>query len=219
MEQITGFLGCSDAGGRHKASTQREVFLDQTNDANLEAFPEDLLKDDNESNQPQQRLGSIRAFSHLHEKLNVGDHLLVFVQGFNVTWWEAVASAASLQYVMNRYCAKTESSDPPKLRACRIVHVVVRRSDNSLLFLLPRPQRRHIRFRPSMARASAIYHNRHAISPCPLPTTPREIRNTDRLRWHGAGWSADLLDRVHQVDCSSGRVHISSEATPQTDEG
>ena len=106
--------------GTGNGAALAEYFLDRTDTANIEAFPEELLKDDNESNQPQRRLGSIRAFTDLREKMNAGDDVLVFVHGFNVSWWEAVASATSLQCMLNRHCNSAQTSPEP-----RPVHVVL----------------------------------------------------------------------------------------------
>lgn len=84
-------------------------FFRQRAEANITAFPEDLLKDENESSRPQAKLGSARAFADLHKKMNDGDH--VFVHGFNVSWWKAVASAASLQCMLNRHCGGGDTTD------------------------------------------------------------------------------------------------------------
>ena len=92
----------------------------QRAEANITAFPEDLSKDENESSQPQAKLGSAQIFADLRKKMTNGDHVLVFVHGFNVSWWEAVASAASLQYMLNRHCGGDHSSDDS-----RPVHVVL----------------------------------------------------------------------------------------------
>ena len=84
-------------------------FLARRSDATIEAFPEELRKDENESMQRQAKLGSAQAFSELRRRMNNGDHVLIFIHGFNVNWWEAVASAASLQCMLNRHGA----GDPP----------------------------------------------------------------------------------------------------------
>ena len=92
-------------------------FFDQRGNATIHAFPEVLLKDESESTQPRRRLGSARVFSALREKMSAGDQVLVFVHGFNVTWWEAVASAVSLQCMLNRHCGGDGEPTP--------VHVVL----------------------------------------------------------------------------------------------
>ena len=86
-------------------------FLARRSDATVEAFPEDIRKDENETIRPQAKLGSARAFSELHRKMKDGDHVLIFVHGFNVGWWEAVASAASLQSMLNRHCTADRASN------------------------------------------------------------------------------------------------------------
>ena len=54
-----------------------------------------------ESDQPRGKLGSSRAFSKLQAKMNSGDHVLNFVHGPNMNWWQAVASTLSLQCMLN----------------------------------------------------------------------------------------------------------------------
>ena len=43
--------------------------------------------------------------------MNGGDHVLILVHGFNVSWWDAVASAASLQCMVNRHCDGRDSAN------------------------------------------------------------------------------------------------------------
>ncbi len=95
-------------------------FLARRRNATIEAFLEDLQKEENESTQPQEKLGSTRAFSELHQRIDAGDHVLIFVHGFNVSWWEAIASAASLQCILNRQRGGEEPST-----GVTPVHVVV----------------------------------------------------------------------------------------------
>lgn len=86
-------------------------FYDQRSKATINAFTEELSKEANESDQPRRKLGSSRAFSELQAKMNNGDHVLIFVHGLNVNWWEAVASAFGLQCMLNRHCGDERSSD------------------------------------------------------------------------------------------------------------
>ena len=86
-------------------------FYNQRGAATIEAFTEDLPKEETESSHPQPKLGSARTFSALREKMNSGDHVLVLVHGFNVSWSEGVASAASLQSMLNRHCGGTEPAN------------------------------------------------------------------------------------------------------------
>ena len=95
-------------------------FFDQRNEAKITAFAEDLPKDENESSRPRARLGSKQVFAELRDKLRNGDHVLVFVHGFDLSWWEAVASAASLQCMLNRNCDAEPRADRPTP-----VHVVL----------------------------------------------------------------------------------------------
>lgn len=108
-EQIAQYLQDDCGFGPGNGEKLAGYFFKQRTDATIEAFPEILLKDENESHQPQRKLGSARAFSDLRQKMIDGDHVLVFIHGFNVSWWDAVASAASLQCMLNRQCGTGES--------------------------------------------------------------------------------------------------------------
>lgn len=87
-------------------------FVRQKRRATIEAFPENLPKDENESALPEDALGSSRAFSDLRAKINAGCRLLVFIHGFNVSWWEAVGSALSLQCMLNRHRGSESPATP-----------------------------------------------------------------------------------------------------------
>lgn len=67
--------------------------------AKIEAFRETL--DVHETDSDETKLGSSRTFAELQAAMNNGCDVLVFVHGFNVSWWEAVASAMSLQLLLN----------------------------------------------------------------------------------------------------------------------
>ena len=119
-EQVAQCLeeDCGFGTGNGRKFTR--YFSYQRRAANIEAFAEDLLNEENESTQPRRRLGSARAFSALRQKMIRGDHVLVFVHGFNVSWWEAVGSAVSLQCMLDRVRGKDASPDES-----RPVHVVL----------------------------------------------------------------------------------------------
>ena len=79
-----------------------EYFYSQRKEASIEAFHEILRKDEIESEHTNQKLGSESAFKDIQKRINMGWDVLIFVHGFNVNWWEAVASGLSLQFMLNR---------------------------------------------------------------------------------------------------------------------
>lgn len=70
--------------------------------ATIEAFRETLDKDTADTEQPDGRFGSQRLLAELRAHMLAGCGVLIFVHGFNVSWWEAVASAAGLELMLNR---------------------------------------------------------------------------------------------------------------------
>jgi len=76
--------------------------LQQRKTARIEAFEEQLEKFVPETKQAAAKFGSSRLFSELQETMRGGCDVLIFIHGFNVSWWEAVASAMSLELMLNR---------------------------------------------------------------------------------------------------------------------
>ena len=70
--------------------------------ARIEAFRERLETDVADTEQDKAKFGSSRTFNDLREKMRCGCEVLIYVHGFNVNWWEAVSTAASLQMMLNR---------------------------------------------------------------------------------------------------------------------
>ena len=70
--------------------------------ARIEAFVENLEKRTSESRQPDAVFGSRRTFRELRKPPLAERDILVFVHGFNVDWWDAVASATALELMVNR---------------------------------------------------------------------------------------------------------------------
>lgn len=69
--------------------------------ASIEVFKEEL--DPKQSNgEADQTLGSLIMFEELLQGPMADRDVLVFVHGFNVGWWDAVASATSLELMLNR---------------------------------------------------------------------------------------------------------------------
>lgn len=76
--------------------------------ADITAFEEQLDCDRSDREQNQRHFGSRRSFDELRRAMRGGCDVLVFVHGFNVSWWEAVASAAALQLQLNHRRADGE---------------------------------------------------------------------------------------------------------------
>lgn len=69
--------------------------------ATIEAYPEKLRRDVADVNQPHKKLGSRAMFGDLRADMAAGCGALVYIHGFNVSWHEAVGSAAALQTLLN----------------------------------------------------------------------------------------------------------------------
>lgn len=69
--------------------------------ASIEAFEELLSKNESDTSQPEGNFGSSRLFRELREPALAHRDILIFVHGFNVSWWRAVASAMSLEFMLN----------------------------------------------------------------------------------------------------------------------
>ncbi|MFM7119542.1 MAG: alpha/beta hydrolase, partial [Gammaproteobacteria bacterium] len=68
--------------------------------ADLRVYPEQLDPEPIRPDVPI-RLGSSALFLDLHARMRAASDVLVYVHGFNVSWSEAVASAAALQLMLN----------------------------------------------------------------------------------------------------------------------
>lgn len=70
--------------------------------AAVEAYPESLDKTRSDLVQPDSAFGSLAMFRDLKAAMARGADALTFIHGFNVSWAEAVGSAAALQLMLNR---------------------------------------------------------------------------------------------------------------------
>ncbi len=68
----------------------------------IAAYRESLDKDIPDIHQPAAVLGSLALFRELKALMSAGSDVLVFLHGFNVSWADAVGSAAALQLMLNR---------------------------------------------------------------------------------------------------------------------
>ena len=95
LEEESGF-GSGDGEALAKYVRRRR------GSARIEAFTEALDKDRSETRQVNATFGSHRLFEELRQRPLVERDVLIFVHGFNVDWWDAVASATSLELMLNR---------------------------------------------------------------------------------------------------------------------
>ncbi len=79
-----------------------EYLCSQRRTGTIEAFEETLESKVSDTSQRKAKFGSSRTFAELQKAMRNGCEVLVYIHGFNVSWWEAVAAAASLQLMLNR---------------------------------------------------------------------------------------------------------------------
>lgn len=73
----------------------------QRRDAKITAFEEKLEGNRSDRDQSKNSFGSRRSYGELRRAMRRGADVLVFVHGFNVSWWEAASSALALQLMLN----------------------------------------------------------------------------------------------------------------------
>ena len=100
--QVNQILGRNCDFGIGDGNELASYILGQQQAATIEAFTERLRKNESDYRQTNRQLGSEHAFQELQTMMNQGCDVLIFIHGFNVSWWEAVASALSLQFMLNR---------------------------------------------------------------------------------------------------------------------
>lgn len=74
----------------------------QRRQADIEAFEESLDAFTSDTRQDPKAFGSRRAFSELQEAMRSGCDVVLLIHGFNVSWWQAVSTAGSLEIMLNR---------------------------------------------------------------------------------------------------------------------
>ncbi len=71
--------------------------------AKIVAYREKIPDPDRtEKTQGNTKLGSAEMFAELQKTMRQGRDVLIYIHGFNVSWWEAVGSAFALQAMINR---------------------------------------------------------------------------------------------------------------------
>ena len=96
-----------------------QYLLQQSSQAEIEAFKEDLDKRKEDISQEKDKFGSTRMFDELQKKMTEGTDILIYIHGFNVTWWQSVANALSLELMLNRH------GDGPNNKGEPVVRVVL----------------------------------------------------------------------------------------------
>ncbi len=99
LHRDSGF-GTGDGG------TLAKYLAGRTSEADIQAFMETLKVDETDATQPKKRFGSTVALADLQQAMDQGCDVLIFVHGFSVDWWSAVASALSLEFMLNRVQGK-----------------------------------------------------------------------------------------------------------------
>ena len=99
-------IGPGDGEGL-QAYFKARIQATQRIEAYAESIPDAQV---NEAAQTQVKLGSLALFADLRHDMLAGRDLLVLVHGFNVSWEEAVATAAAFEAVLNRFDAQAESA-------------------------------------------------------------------------------------------------------------
>lgn len=93
----------SDSGfGKGDGGSLARYLAGQAGKARIRAFEETLREDEHDATQPKERFGSTVALNGLQQSMDQGCDILIFVHGFSVNWWNAVASALSLEFMLNR---------------------------------------------------------------------------------------------------------------------
>lgn len=100
--KVRDLLDADSGYGFGDGAALAAYILGEKGRARIDAFEETLSKDRSETLQPKKRAGSARTFAELTKAMRRGFDVLIFVHGFNVSWWEAVASAAALELMLNR---------------------------------------------------------------------------------------------------------------------
>lgn len=100
--EVRALLDADSGYGFGDGAGLSDYLLERVDKASIDAFEETLDKAAPETRQPKKRAGSARTFAELTRDMRRGFDVLIFVHGFNVSWWEAVASATSLELMLNR---------------------------------------------------------------------------------------------------------------------
>ena len=104
-ENLTLDCGFGKGSGNKLADAFTPLLL--AGGGRINAFPETIEADKPDHIQPAANFGSQAMFEELKSSMMACHDVLVYIHGFNVSWWDAVASALALQESLNQ-------SDPGK---------------------------------------------------------------------------------------------------------
>ena len=96
-ERVNGLLAGDSGFGPGHGEALKDYIRERLHTARIQAFPENLDRGRSDTSQDRALLGSTRMFEELRQEQFREHDVLVFVHGFNVSWWSAVASAAALE--------------------------------------------------------------------------------------------------------------------------
>jgi esterase/lipase superfamily enzyme len=89
------------AAGQGDGERLADYLSTQARGAEIRAYRESLRRNISDRSQPAARLGSQAMFADLQELMLRTTDVLVYIHGFNVSWNEAVGTAAALEIMLN----------------------------------------------------------------------------------------------------------------------
>ena len=87
----------------------------QSSSGVIKAFEEKLDNKKADIRQAKSKFGSTRTYRELRKAMENETDILIFIHGFNVSWWEAVASALSLELMLNHNSDAQHTGRPVKV--------------------------------------------------------------------------------------------------------
>jgi hypothetical protein len=105
-------LAADGAGGPGDGEGLADLLSESAGSADIRAYEEKIEPGTSDATQPNAVLGSLAMFRDLKAAMEKGADVLTFIHGFNVSWEEAVGSAAALQLMLNRPLPKGVSRRP-----------------------------------------------------------------------------------------------------------
>jgi esterase/lipase superfamily enzyme len=90
------------AAGQGDGERLASYLAKQAEKARIQAYKETLNRKVSDRSQAKARLGSQAMFAELHDAMLHKTDVLVYIHGFNVSWQEAVGTAAALEIMLNR---------------------------------------------------------------------------------------------------------------------
>ena len=91
--------------GRGDGNALAAYLCKQAKQARIKTYREQINRRVSDRAQPNAKLGSAALFSDLHDLMLQRTDVLLYLHGFNVTWHEAVGTAAALEIMLNRSAA------------------------------------------------------------------------------------------------------------------